>query len=73
MPVGEFVELIGDLSVAEVSLRVQVSEDLEIPFREIGSRLTAVELDEWALLYDVEHQAAQLEAENARRRPTRRR
>lgn len=71
MPVGEFVDHIGDLSLSEASLRVRISEDLEIPFREVSKRLTTTELDEWALLLDVEAQAEAQAAENARRRPKR--
>ena len=67
MPVHRLLEIVGDLPLPEIYLRVRVASDLEVPLEEVGE-WPAEELADWALLIDIEDEAAQVEAENAKRR-----
>lgn len=70
LTVGELVAYMGDRSLGETSARVAIAESLgmEGGLKELGSRMSAPELNDWLILYGVEVQAAELEAENERRR-----
>lgn len=67
MPVGEFLAHMGDRSLIEMSYRVSIGNDLDIGLAGVEA-MPAPEFDDWVLLYDIEAEAANQEAENERRK-----